>query len=366
MRLRVPSLVLFLGVGMLVGSDALGLDHVRQLPACADDRRHLAGADPVRRRADERASSTSDRCWAPPRHWRPWVRRSPPRSTVFGGLRCSGSRPRTGCCWAPILSSTDGAAIFALLRGSTLSRKLAQTLEGESGLNDPVAVLLVLGFIDLLTQPGYGAADFVLLFVRELGIGLLVGMLVGAVAVYVLRRVRLSTAGLYPVAIADRRGARLRRGRHASRLGVPVGVSRGAHDRLGEHSRRANGRELSPGARMAGTGRDVSRRWDCWSFLPTSPSVALKGTVLALVLVFVARPVAVAVATLPFAYNWRERAILGWAGLRGAVPVVLATFPVIEHVSHSVAVLQHRLLRRAGVDRCCRDRRSRRWRAASG
>jgi cell volume regulation protein A len=61
-------------------------------------------------------------------------------------------------------------------------------------------------------------------------------------------------------------------------------------------------------------------------------SVALKGTVLAVILVLLARPVAVAVATLPFAYSWRERAILGWAGLRGAVPVVLATFPVIEHV----------------------------------
>ena len=65
-------------------------------------------------------------------------------------------------------------------------------------------------------------------------------------------------------------------------------------------------------------------------------SVAVKGTVLALLLVLVARPVAVAVATLPFAYHRRERMILGWAGLRGAVPVVLATFPVIEHVPHSL------------------------------
>jgi cell volume regulation protein A len=64
-------------------------------------------------------------------------------------------------------------------------------------------------------------------------------------------------------------------------------------------------------------------------------SVAVKGTALAIVLVVVARPLAVAVATLPFAYNWRERGILGWAGLRGAVPVVLATFPVIERVPHS-------------------------------
>ena len=66
------------------------------------------------------------------------------------------------------------------------------------------------------------------------------------------------------------------------------------------------------------------------------PDVALKGTVLAVVLVLVARPIAVVAATLPFDYSWRERSILGWAGLRGAVPVVLATFPVIEHVTRSV------------------------------
>src|SRR5262249_42722263 len=66
------------------------------------------------------------------------------------------------------------------------------------------------------------------------------------------------------------------------------------------------------------------------------PSVAVKGTVLAIVLVFLARPAAVAIATLPFSYNLRERLVLGWAGLRGAVPVVLATFPVIDKVPHSL------------------------------
>ena len=53
-----------------------------------------------------------------------------------------------------VLSSTDGAAVFALLRGSTLRRRLARTLEGEAGFNDPVAVLLVLGFIEWIEQPG--------------------------------------------------------------------------------------------------------------------------------------------------------------------------------------------------------------------
>src|SRR4051794_18284225 len=86
-----------------------------------------------------------------------------------------------------ILASTDGAAIFALLRGSTLRRRLARTLEGEAGLNDPVAVLLVLGFMDWIQKPGYGVADMALLLVRQLGIGLAVGLVVGWAATRALQ-----------------------------------------------------------------------------------------------------------------------------------------------------------------------------------
>src|SRR5687768_2833008 len=67
-----------------------------------------------------------------------------------------------GLLMGAVLSSTDGAAIFALLRGSTLERKLARTLEAESGLNDPMAVLLVLGFIAWLQEPGYDLPDMLL------------------------------------------------------------------------------------------------------------------------------------------------------------------------------------------------------------
>ena len=80
-----------------------------------------------------------------------------------------------GLLLGSILASTDGAATFAVLRGSTLERRLARTLEAESGLNDPVAVLLVLGFIEWIQEPGYGLADMAVLFVAELGIGAAVG-----------------------------------------------------------------------------------------------------------------------------------------------------------------------------------------------
>ena len=99
-----------------------------------------------------------------------------------------------------MLAATDGAAIFAVLRGSTLRRRVARTLEGEAGFNDPVAVLLVLGFIAWIEEPGYGVLDMAWLFVRQLSIGTAVGLAVAAVAVTALQRVRLPSAGLYPVA----------------------------------------------------------------------------------------------------------------------------------------------------------------------
>src|SRR5947207_5042465 len=96
-----------------------------------------------------------------------------------------------GLLLGAIVSATDGAAIFALLRGSELRRRVARTLEGESGLNDPLAVLLVLGFIDWIQKPDYGVADMAGLFVQQVGIGLAVGVVTGVLAVGALRRVRL-------------------------------------------------------------------------------------------------------------------------------------------------------------------------------
>src|SRR5438270_6044669 len=183
MRVRVPSLVLFLGVGMIVGSDALGwipFDNYRLARTIGVIALTLILFE---------GGLTSGVL-----HLRPVLGAATALATIgtaitamIVGLSAAalfGFSTKEGLLLGAILSSTDGAAIFALLRGSTLSRKLAQTLEGESGFNDPIAVLLVLGFIDLLTQPAYGAGNLALLFVRELGIGLLIGMLVGSAAAH--------------------------------------------------------------------------------------------------------------------------------------------------------------------------------------
>ena len=332
-RLRVPSLVLFLGVGMLVGSDGLGwieFDSYRLARTIGVIALALILFE---------GGLTSGLL-----HLRPVLGAAASLATVgtvvtaalvgFCAAALFNLSTEEGLLLGGILSATDGAAIFALLRGSTLSRKLARTLEGESGLNDPVAVLLVLGFIDVLTKPGYGAADMVLLFVRELGIGLLIGVLVGTAAVYALRRARLATAGLYPVASLTVAalafgGADTLHG--SGFLAVYLaGLIIGSATIPAERTIVSFHEGLGWVAQVA-----MFLTLGLLVFPNQLPSVAVKGTVLALLLVFLARPVAVAIATLPFAYNWRERLVLGWAGLRGAVPVVLATFPVIEHVPHS-------------------------------
>src|SRR5262249_40866492 len=97
--------------------------------------------------------------------------------------------------------STDAAAVFATLRFTHIRRRLARTLEAESGGNDPVAISLTLGLIAWIEHPEtHGAGDVLLLVVRQLTVGLLVGVLLGAVAMWLFARIPLSIAPFVPVA----------------------------------------------------------------------------------------------------------------------------------------------------------------------
>jgi potassium/hydrogen antiporter len=233
-----------------------------------------------------------------------------------------------------VLAATDGAAIFALLRASTLKRRLARTLEGESGFNDPVAILLVLGFINWIQSPDYGVADMALLFCRQMGIGLVFGVAIGLGAVWALRRVRLATAGLYPVATVA--VAALAYGGadavHGSGfLAVYVaGLIIGTAGVPAQQTVTAFHQGLAWLAQVT-----MFVALGLLVFPSHLDEVAVRGAVLALVLVFIARPLAVVAATPGMAFGWGERVVLAVAGLRGAVPVVLATFPVIAGVPRS-------------------------------
>jgi cell volume regulation protein A len=255
-------------------------------------------------------------------------------TAVVTGLAASwlfGFSSLEGLLLGSIIASTDGAAVFSLLRGAGLRKRLESTLEGEAGFNDPIAVLLVLGFIEWVLHPDYGPPDMLLLFVQQLGIGLVAGLAVGTIAREAFQRVQLSTPGLYPV--ASLASAALAFGIAGTLDGSGflavylAGLALGSANLPARRTVAAFHEGLAWVAQLA-----MFLTLGLLVFPADLDEVAWKGTLLALVVVFVARPAATLVSTVGAGFDLREKGLLGWAGLRGAVPVVLAIFPVIEGV----------------------------------
>jgi potassium/hydrogen antiporter len=333
-RLRLPGLVLFLGLGMAIGSDGTGWIDFTDYELA-----RTIGVVALALILFEGGLTTSFgeiRSVA-----------TPALSLAFVGTLVTALTAGVAATWlfdlslleglllGSIVSATDGAAIFALLRHSNLDRRVGRTLEGESGFNDPLSVLLVIGLIDWIQKPDFGAADMLVLLLRELGIGLAVGLAVGWVAVQGLRRARLRTEAAYPIATLS--VAALAYGGAAALHGSGflsvylAGLALGSAPIPAERAVSIFHQGLAGLAQVTmflvlGLLVFPSQLW----------GVALEGTVLALVLMFVARPVATFAATAATEFNGRERIVLAWGGLRGAVPVVLATFPVIATVSQSL------------------------------
>src|SRR3954469_8203711 len=332
-RLRLPGLVLFLGLGMAIGSDGLGwveFDNYRMarnigilsLALILFEGGLTAGFSDLR-----------------PVAW-------PAASLAFVGTLLTaaiagvaaqllfGFSTLESMLVGSILAGTDGAAVFALLRGSTLRRRLAKTLEGESGLNDPIAVLLVVALIAAITEPNYTFGDAVWLFVRQLGIGAAAGLAIGRLGVLAFERVRLATPGLYPVA-------------SIAVAALAFGAADVVHGSgflavylaglvLGDHRIPAKRTVIAFHEGVASVAQIALFVVLGLLVFPTQlRDVALEATALALLLAVVARPIATFIATAPFRFSLPEKTVLGWAGLRGGVPVVLATFPVIDNVPHS-------------------------------
>jgi cell volume regulation protein A len=334
-RLRVPGLVAFLAIGMIVGSDGTGWIKFSDYELA-----RTVGIIALSLILFEGGLASSIRELRPVM----W----PALSLAIVGTILTAVLTGLVAWWlfdfsalqamlvGSIIAGTDGAAIFAVLRHSTLKRRLALTLEGEAGINDPVAVILVIGFVRWLQRDDYGIADMALLFVQELAIGAVFGAVVGGAATWALRHLRLGSAGLYPV--ASLAAAAIAYGSadavHGSGfLAVYLcGLALGSADDIPARRTIVTFHEGLAWVGQLGMFLTLG--------LLVNPGqlgdVALEGTVVALVAAAVARPLAVALA-LPFGgFGMRDRVVLGWAGLRGAVPVVLATFPVIDGVARGV------------------------------
>jgi cell volume regulation protein A len=336
-RVRVPGLVLFLGLGMAVGSDGTGWIEFGQSTEDYELARTVGVVALLLILFEGGLTAGFEEI-------RPVLRSA--LSLAFVGTLATAAIAGLVATWlfgfsmleglllGSILAATDGAAVFAVLRESTLRRKLARTLEGEAGLNDPVAVLLVLGFISWIKQPDYGIADMVLLFAGQLAVGLAVGLGIGWLAVQALRRTRLASAGLYPV--ASLAVATLVYGAADSLHGSGFLAVYLAGLVLGSSTIPAKRTITTFHAGMGWLAQVVMFLTLGLLVFPSRlADFAGEGTVLAVLIALAARPIAVGIATALSRYTMRERLVLGWAGLRGAVPVVLATFPVIEGVPDS-------------------------------
>jgi cell volume regulation protein A len=234
-----------------------------------------------------------------------------------------------------VVSSTDAAAVFATLRFTNVRRRVARTLEAETGLNDPMAIALTIGLIEAIEEGRSSVdADFVWLVVEQLGLGLVVGVALGAFAMWAFARLPPQIGAFAPVAsvaaaslafgAADVIGGSGFLAVYLVGLAVGSTPSRYRRQLVGFHEGLAF---LAQVAMFIVLGLLVFPR--------DLPEVALSGLALAALLVFVIRPLAVFASTpVPRWFTNRERALLGWAGLRGAVPIVLGTFALSSEIPH--------------------------------
>jgi potassium/hydrogen antiporter len=236
-----------------------------------------------------------------------------------------------------VVASTDAAAVFATLRFSNLRRRLARTLEAESGGNDPMAIALTLGLIAWIEKPAYGLGDLALLVVRQIGLGLAFGVALGAAATWVFSHIPRSIGSFAPVAsvaaaaiaygLTDVAGGSGFLAVYAVGLAVGSTPSRYRGQLVAFHQGIAF---IAQVTLFVVLGLLVFPR--------QLPHVALTALGLTALLVFVVRPAAVLASTVFNDFSRKERVLLGWAGLRGAVPIVLATFVLSSRVGSAETI----------------------------
>jgi cell volume regulation protein A len=327
-RLGLPSLLLFLAVGVIIGEDALGLEF---------DDAQLAQSLGTAGLAVILVEGGLTTQWSD-------VRRllAPAGVLATAGVAISvavtaaGAHLLLGMDWhlalllGAIVSSTDAAAVFAVLRALPLPQKVTGLLEAESGFNDAPTIILVLVFSTAaadLPDPVHIMGNVV----YQLAVGATLGLLIGRIGVAALRHIALPATGLYPLATVGFGIIAFAAGGAANASGIIAAYLSGLVLGNSKLPHRAATRSFAEGAGwLAQIGLFVML-----GLLVTPselPSAILPAIGVGLVLLLVARPVSVVACLLPFRTPWREKAFISWAGLRGAVPIVLATFPIVAGV----------------------------------
>lgn len=233
-----------------------------------------------------------------------------------------------------ILSSTDAAAVFSILKSSglALKGKLQPLLELESGSNDPMAVLLTGSIVEIFTTANFSPLGLAGTLLLQLTIGSLLGYGFGQALVWIVRRLQLAVPGLYPI----------------TTLAILL-FSFGMTSQLGGNGFLAVyimgivlGNSTIPYQELILSFHDgLSWLMSISIFLMLGllvfpsrlPEVAVVGLAIAFFLMFVARPISVFLCLLPTRMTLREKGFLSWVGLRGAVPIILATLPLTAGIA---------------------------------
>jgi cell volume regulation protein A len=249
-----------------------------------------------------------------------------------------GLTPLEGFLVGATVASTDAAAVFLLLhkRGTELKKRVSATLEIESGINDPMAVFLTIACVELLLKPELAVTWHVAAsFVIQMGGGAIIGVGGGYALLWLINRIEIAS-GLYPIlagscALVVFSGAQI-----VDASGFLAVYLAGLV--LGNHRHRAQA--------------VIARFHDGLAWLAqiamflllgllVTPSALLDRLagelIIAVALLLVARPVAVWLCLLPFRFTWQEKAFIAWVGLRGAVPIFLASIPVLFGVPRGMA-----------------------------
>lgn len=330
-RSGLPSLLVYLGIGIAMGQDGLG--HVRF------DNAQLTQIIGYAALVVILAEGGLGTKW---KEIRP-VLPSAAALALVGvavsvGVTAVGAHYLVGLEWrqaliiGAVVSSTDAAAVFSVLRRVPLPARVTGTLEAESGFNDAPVVILVVAF----SSAGPVEHWYTLLgeIALELAIGAAIGLTVGWLGSWALKHVALPASGLYPIAVVAIAVTAYAEGAlaHGSGfLAVYLASMMLGNAKL-PHWPATRGFAEGLGW-IAQIGMFV-----LLGLLVTPHDLTddiVPAVVIGLILTMIARPLSVVLSLLPFRVPWQEQTLMSWAGLRGAVPIILATIPMVNGVDGS-------------------------------